>query len=527
MIDEKLIQELKTNKKTLYFNNNTFLAYPLAGDIIFEDFDSITQTGKNRGYIVIDSEDSNIFYYEDGVYKKNGEQRITEIAQWILGDKTTAHRLAEVVAAVKHINKIRVPINRLNNYPNLVNLNNGIFDIEKNELLSHSKEYLFTTKLKFDYKKDAKCPAIMKFLTEVHTPDDIPLMQELFGYCLYPTYIYHNIFFLIGLGRNGKGTELNLLTAFIGKENVASNSIVELYDDPYALADLFGKLANICGEIGNAPIKTEILKKLSGMDNIRGQHKYEHSFDFTNFAKLIYASNEPPPIYDRSVGIWNRLIFIDFQNTFEGEKCDAHLIDKLITQEELSGLFNWAIEGLQRLKKQGKFSFNSTTEQTMRWYDRKSNPVFSFAQDMLDFIEGEYLLKAEVRRKFHEYCVKYRLREVGDEWFTKKLVDAMPGCEPDRPTIDGRRQQIYLNIQFKGEYKVNKTEPKKPQPQQTLTIGNSLVDHINNLLTDIENHDSNLTKSQLMEDGFTEELINKCIEDKIIFVKPDGKIGVN
>lgn len=524
-----IVTELK-KKFRIYFDGNKFLSSVLAGDIIFKDFDSVLQTGENRGYLVIDSKDSEIYHYENGVYVENGEQKIREIAQWVLGDKATSHHISEVISAVKNYNKIRIKREKLNAYVNLVNLNNCIVNTETLETIPHSKDYYFTMKLNFNYNVDAKCPAILKFLGEIHKQDDIPLIQEIFGYCLYPTYIYHNIFFLIGLGRNGKGTELNLLTSFIGKENTTSNTPTEFEDDPYATADLFGKMANICGEIGNEPLKTTILKKGSGMDIMRGQHKFGHAFDFINIAKFIYSTNEPPPIKDRSTGIWNRLIFIDFPNSFEAgdPRTDVNLIDKLRTQEELSGLFNWAIIGLQRLKKQGRFSFNLTTEETMRWYDRKANPVLAFAQDTLEYCEGEYTPKTTVRRLFVEYCKKHRLQAVSDAWFTKKLCDAVPGCEPDRAMTNDRRLHIYLNIIIKNDDSDQRQPPTsiEPQnPQRTLNVEQSQEDKINCLFTCLEMLDE-MTIEKLIKEGFSEIFLNKCLEQGIIRIRPDKNVEV-
>lgn len=525
----EVVMELKKKFK-IYFDGSKLLPSVLAGDIIFKDFDSVKQTGENRGYLVMDTEDSEILYYKDGVYIKKGEQRIKQIAQWVLGDRATSHYISEVISAVKNFNRIRITREELNADLKLVNLKNCIINTETLEIIPHSKDRHFTIQLTFDYNPEAKCPAIMKFFSDVHRPDDIALIQEIFGYCLYPTYIYHYIFFLIGLGRNGKGTELLLLTNFIGQKNTTSRSPSEFYDDIYATADLDGKLANICGDIGSETLKTQILKRGSGMDIMNGQHKFGHAFDYFNHAKFIYATNLPPPIKDRSTGIWNRLIFIDFPNAFPlgGPNTDPELLKKLITPEELSGLFNWAIMGLQRLKKNGKVSFNYTTEETMRYYDRKSDPTLAFAQDMLDYSEGDYVLKSVIRRLFVEYCKKYTLQPISDEWFSKKLFDALPGCESDRPTINGRKQYIYLNIRLKNESdSLWSPKPIEPHtPQQKLDFKPSLEDKINQLLTCLEMYEYKLTLEQLEEQGFSKEFVEKCLEQKIIHVKPDKTVGV-
>jgi putative DNA primase/helicase len=532
--NSEIVKELK-GKFNIYFIKDKFLPSVLAGDIVFKNFDSVLQTGENRGYLVIDSKDSEIYKYEDGVYIDNGEQRIREIAQWVLGDKAIRNRIMEVVCAVKNFRSIRVKREELNNYIDLVNLKNCILNTDTLETIPHSKEYYFTTKLDFDYDKDAKCPQSLKFLKEVHKPEDIPLIQEIFGYCLYHSYAYNYIFFFIGSGRNGKGTELNLLTALIGKSNITTKAPNEFSDDPFALAYLFGKSANICGDIGSEPLNTTILKRASGMDILNGQYKYGHSFDFVNFGKFVYATNSPPPIKDRSPGIWNRLIFVNFPNKFPlgGPNTTIDLIKTLTTPEELSGLFNWAIIGLQRLKKQGRVSFNLTTEEAMRQYDRKANPVMSFAQDCMVYRDDAQVLKSAVRRCFTEYCKKYDLHAVSEEWFSKKLIDAIPGCEPDRIRIDGGKKQIFWNIEFKNDDSDQRPSPPSTEQitqQRRLDIEPSLEDKINSLFNCLEMRKANRcvnTIEKLIEEGFSESFLNKCIEQGIIHKKPDNNIEVS
>lgn len=75
----ELVKELKKKTK-IYYDGGNLLPSVVAGDIVFKNFDSVAQNGENRGYLVINSEDSEIIYYQDGVYKTNGEQQIKTIA---------------------------------------------------------------------------------------------------------------------------------------------------------------------------------------------------------------------------------------------------------------------------------------------------------------------------------------------------------------------------------------------------------------------------------------------------------------
>jgi len=519
------------SKKNIYFSRDKLIANNLAGDIIYDNFDSVNFTGINRGFIVINSKDCEIYRYRDGVYLDDGDRFVKAITRQILGDKATNQRVTEVVTAVKQFAGLLVEREQLNNYVNLINLQNGVYNTETGELLPHDKKFYFTNKMEIFYNKDAKCPNIQKFFSEVHLPDDVLLIQELFGYCMYPRYDYHKIFFMIGNGRNGKSTELSLIRAFIGKKNISSATIHDLIDSEFNASQLFGKLANISGDIGLDMVQdTGILKRLSGGDSIMAQHKFGHPFEFVNFAKLIYACNNPPEIKDSSDAMWGRMIHITFPNTFldNAPGTDPNLILKLTTPEELSGLFNWAMDGLKRLKANGKFSYNKTVEENRKSYERKADPIKGFVEDILIFSEGSAIPKDVMYKLYSTWCKESKVSMINEAWFSRKLKDALPGCYPMRSMSEGNRQQVFMNVSLKDESsQLPLPMSNEPQsPQRKLDFKESLSDRINNLLTCIEMHEQSMTDEELDAEGFDSEFIEKCIEQGLIHRKPDGTIGV-
>jgi len=521
-------------KNNIYFNKDKFIPNTLAGDIIYDNFDTMNFTGINRGFIVINSKDSEIYRYNDGVYLDDGDRFVKAVARQVLGDKATNQRITEVVTAVKQFIGLLVEREQLNNYLTLINLQNGIYDIETGTLLPHDKKYYFTNKMNIIYNKDAQCPAILKFMGEVHNKEDIEIIQELFGYCMYPSYEYHKIFFLIGNGRNGKSTELGIIRSFIGKKNISSATIHDLIESEFNAAQLFGKLANISGDIGLDMVKdTGIIKRLSGGDSIMAQYKFGHPFEFINFAKLIYACNNPPEIKDTSDAMWGRMIHITFPNTFLDNQpgTDPNIIDKLTTEKELSGLFNWAMIGLKRLKVNGKFSYNKTVEENRMAYERKADPIKGFVQDNLEYREGSTVTRSNMSRIYAAWCKDQKIATINDVWFSRKLKDALPGCYSMRTTVsdgnDSGRIHVYMNVVIKNDsYQQSVSTTIGNSPQQQLDFYESLSDRIKNLITCIEMHGEPMTIGELVLEGFDIEFIHKCIDQGIITKNPDETIRV-
>jgi putative DNA primase/helicase len=264
-----------------------------------------------------------------------------------------------------------------------INLQNGLFDLEKWEKIDHTPDYLSISQIPVKYDTEAKCPQIKKFLREVANPKDIPFILEWFGYCLTTDVRYQKALMLYGIPGTGKSVLLSLLEMFIGTDNCSAESLQKIEEDKYRSANLYGKRLNVCNDIPSTKMhKTEVFKKLvSGLDTIDAEVKYQQPFKFRNIAKLAFSANKLPE-GPKDPAFFERFVLIEFQNKFRGtDKDDKMLIHKLTTENELSGLLNLALKGLKRLYKKDKFSYKKTFEETEREYIINSNPVLFFMQE--------------------------------------------------------------------------------------------------------------------------------------------------
>jgi putative DNA primase/helicase len=207
---------------------------------------------------------------------------------------------------------------------------------------------------------------------------------------LLNNYKYQSIIYLLGDGGNGKGTVIKILTYLLGNEATSSATLNQLTDHnnvDYYLAKLHGKRANICGDIGAKKIEnTENIKKLSSnTDKISARLPYGVPFDFINNAKLIFALNKMPKKDAFTTGDKRRDVIISFNNPISDTKYDIKGFAELIRDSgEMSGVLNWALEGLKRLERNQRFTDKRTVAQKGLEYDMKSNPMKYFVDDCID-----------------------------------------------------------------------------------------------------------------------------------------------
>lgn len=143
----------------------------------------------------------------------------------------------------------------------VINLANGIFSLQDNTLHEHTPDLLSSIQLNAAYVPGATCPWFLRFLFDVLEPDLIPVIQEMFGYCLTVSMKAQRGFILFGKARAGKSTLLLVLLDIIGEDNACHLSLQEL-DERFRSSRLEGKLLNECTDLPVKPLlETSVAKK--------------------------------------------------------------------------------------------------------------------------------------------------------------------------------------------------------------------------------------------------------------------------
>jgi len=390
-----------------------------------------------------------ILYYNDGIFHSGGEIKLKEEAQKI-HPKISKHDKEEVLELTR--GKTYIDRDELNKDPNLITLKNVNYNIEENKSYKLSYKIYNTVRLPIKYDPDADCPNIKKFLGEVLDQSNIPVIQESIGYCLLKDYPIQKAIMFIGDGANGKSVLLNLIKTFLGSENVCGIPLQSLDRNRFASSRLYGKLANIYPDISSRALyETGVFKMMVGGDMITAEQKFRNGFNFVNHAKLMFSCNQLPETHDNTSAYFRRWIIIDFPNIFKGKDADKKLIKKLTTEEELSGLFNWAIKGLNRLLAAGDFTNSAAMEDIEKIYKMKSSPLSAFVDQEVEISMNEYILKDKFYEKFQEFCENNGLELIQKQEVGKKLPLLIAKVRTDRITIVKRREYIWKNIKLKSD----------------------------------------------------------------------------
>ncbi len=310
----------------------------------------------------------------------------------------------------------------------LINLQNGTFEIspQGTNLRPFDRSDFITYQLPFEYNPQAKAPLFEAYLNRV-LPD--PERQRVLAEYLGFVFIKHgsNILkeekalILYGTGSNGKSVFFEVVNALLGAENVSSYSLQSLTNDNgYFRAKLANKLVNYASEI-NGNLEASIFKQLVSGEPVEARLPYGEPFVLRHYAKLIFNCNELPKDVEHTNAYFRRFLIIPFDVTIPENEQDKTLHTKII-ENELSGVFNWVLNGLNRLLKQKRFSDCEAAKKAIEQYKIESNSVQMFLNENDYKISPKsYRLIKDLYQEYRAFCIEDGMPPFKKSNFIKQL----------------------------------------------------------------------------------------------------------
>ena len=299
----------------------------------------------------------------------------------------------------------------------LINLQNGTFEVSPKgtNLRPFDRSDFLTYQLPFDYNPEAKAPIFEAYLSRV-LPDKERqrVLAEYLGY----VFIKHGsnalkeekALVLYGTGANGKSVFFEVFNALLGVENVSSFSLKSLTNDNgYFRAKLSNKLANYASEI-NGNLEASIFKQLVSGEPVEARLPYGQPFILKQYAKLIFNCNELPKDVEHTHAYFRRFLIIPFDVTIPPQEQDKQLHTKII-DNELSGVFNWVLEGLKRLLEQKRFSKCDAAQRAVEQYRIESDSVQMFLSEHGYKVSATDIVPLkEMYSDYRSYCAESGLK---------------------------------------------------------------------------------------------------------------------
>ena len=269
----------------------------------------------------------------------------------------------------------------------LINLKNGTFEIspQGTKLRPFDRSDFITYQLPFEYNPQAKAPLFEAYLNKV-LPDKERqnVLAEYLGYVFIKhgskTLKEEKALILYGTGANGKSVFFEIVTAMCGRDNVSNYSLQSLTEEKgFYRAKISNKLVNYASEI-SGKLEASLFKNMVSGEPVEACLKYGQPFTMTDYAKFIFNCNELPKDVEYTNAYFRRFLIIPFDVTIPENEQDKNLHSKII-ENELSGVFNWVLDGLNRLMQQKRFSECEAAQKAVEKYRIESDSVQMFLNE--------------------------------------------------------------------------------------------------------------------------------------------------
>lgn len=330
-----------------------------------------------------------------------------------------------------------------------VQFKDTIVDVKTGEKIELNPQYFMCNVIPWKLGETTLTPKIDELITSWITKDTDENKQELveaikerIAFLLVRDYFLHRAICFVGGGSNGKDTLCNLITKFVGRDNVTSTDLDALAKSRFETAKLYKKLVAFISEtkfttLGN----TSTFKKLTGQSLISFEYKFKGQIDDWNYAKLIINSNSLPITFDKTDGFYRRWDIWQFPNRFNGEKD----ILAEIPNEEYENLARKCVELLKGIYERGKFSYEKNIDDRAKQYEMFSNPISRFIELECELEEFGEIKSTEFKKKLDDFLQEHKCRAM-NEWGVAKVMKLEGFSKRKRNTTNEKGEKTTTNF---------------------------------------------------------------------------------
>jgi putative DNA primase/helicase len=318
----------------------------------------------------------------------------------------------------------------------LMNLDNGTIELGPHGLKTRPPKAadFLTYKLPFKHDDTATAPIFLSYLNRVLPDlDSQNILAEYLAYLFIKTseLKLEKVLLLYGNGANGKSVFFEVVNALLGgTKNVSNYSLQNLTNENgYARAMIANKLVNYASEI-NGKLESSIFKQLASGEPVEARLPFTNPFSIEDYAKLIFNCNVLPKDVEQTHAYFRRFLIIGFDVTIPENEQDKELAKKIINAE-LSGVFNWVLDGLSRLIYYKNFTVSKAVNKKLADYQKESDSVLTFLEEenYQKSIKNFTLLK-DIYHEYKNYCNDHGNRPCSFKTVSARLKTA--GFESER-----------------------------------------------------------------------------------------------
>lgn len=437
---EKIVENTRKYEASQQFDN-PYLIYSAKGVPTNINHRAICDYFVNKGDIFVLG--GECYQYRDGVYVEASSYVRNTIKDMIVVDTLiTQNRIMECFRLICDDVRLQRTAAELNSDKNLINFQNGVWDIERGELLPHDSKYLQTLQIPHpvgEYKPFTET-RLYDFFKKTKLPkEDIKMLLKYMAYCLTLDYGLKTFMILCGQSNTGKSVLIRFFENLVGKQNVSSLSMHELNMRFYP-SQLYNRLLNSCADNSSLPLSSiENLKKITGGDQIMHEKKGKEPFFFVPFCKLIFSFNQLPlQLEEKSNAFYKRMRILFMNNELF---LNNDYVNDLCSEEGVSEIIPY----LLHLLPVKDIPRTSTSDKYVEALRQDSDSIHAFIAKQCELGSGLSVEKNALYEAYCRFCV-----DTGRENSKKHSFMRNIRSQGFKESRDGKsREYLWLGIGLK------------------------------------------------------------------------------
>jgi P4 family phage/plasmid primase-like protien len=262
-------------------------------------------------------------------------------------------------------------------------------------------DMMATSRIEADYDPDATCPSWLGFLNDVfgwHREPEvrdaiIGVIQEWFGLLLWrgtKTRDMKMALILYGPSRTGKTVMSTVARGLVTGRAVGV--VAKLLEQHFGPAALLGAQAWIGDDVvGRGDyVDSEWFKVIVTGEPRSVPRKGQDNIDAVFGIPVLWTANHLPRVKDDSQAVYNRAIMVPLTKVFSVEEVGAvdfegyEGMGEMIVGLEMSGVLNWALEGLHRILERRHFIMPEVLMEARREFEAENNPVVTWLAECVE-----------------------------------------------------------------------------------------------------------------------------------------------
>jgi putative DNA primase/helicase len=315
--------------------------------------------------------------------------------------------------------------------PEEVLLKDGtIFNIETGEHRPATPDDRAINCLNATYEDDVEPDGIKEFIKDtIDTEEGYKTLQEYLGYVIkYPSTGYEKALLILGYTDTGKSTFIEVLNYFFEYSQTTNMGLPALgMERAFHIGKLKDTVLNLDNDMEDDEVRRQgRVKTIISQQRVMADPKKQDGYSFRPKTRFIMASNSSPDDRGVTEAYYNRFLTLTATERVVEEDKNRSLVDEITTDQNMSWLLNWAIEGANRLDENNLFTLNRSELETKQIWDKFGTTPQKFVsqQVIVDREGGENVPTKDLYEVYKEWCEG----EIDDIVSMREFVNIVSDC---------------------------------------------------------------------------------------------------